>query len=363
MARRQLVKGWDWVKTERVFLPEPPKKAEAEPMPRRSSNSDALKAVALTTGVVFGLVGLFWYQRKHAPEQSTERMYSGPQVVYVPAPEPEPVRQLEVVAPYKPLAKLQAMSAIFRLLETSPSASVTAMKQVAWEELLPGVAYPGGPQPGDHPSVTLTHRLIWDAISTVADELAREQRAAGEQAAATGSESPATATPPVERPATTIVAMPKPSAVAQQPAAAEQKQLAPDKVAELTSEWPTPGRFCRLDAEHVELGIEHVATQAMAAVVLKAAQREGWTADKAAERARRTMENARVCSDYTKLIEQSQWNAERLHDLRVGQLVWCPPIKTRSLLDRSRQPKAALEQRPWSDGSSRLEPPPTIWAT
>ena len=348
MARRQLVKGWDWVKTERVFLPEQPKKQEETRVPARSSNREALTAVALTAGVVFGLAGLYWYQRKQAPERPIAQ--SAPQVVYVSAPEPEPVRQLTVQIPDDPYYKnkLKLYARFWANRDNSPNLEVA--KQRIWEDILPGVPYPGPAQRGDHPSVGRARLKIWLAILDALDE-----------PQPTGSKSSADSVP-VDPPSSESPSMTG-SKSPPQSAVVEAKPLAPEKLAELTSEWPAPGRFCRLDAQHVELGVESVATQAIAAAVLQAAQREGWTAEKATERARKMMENAQLCSDYTSLLEQSRWNAERLPNLRVGQLVWCPPITTRPLLDRTRKPKARLDQRPWSDGSSRLEPPPSVWVT
>ena len=369
MARRQLVKGWDWVKTERVFLPERPKKEND----RRASNAEALKTVAITAGVVAGLVGLFWYQRQQAQEQA-------PEVVYVHAPEPEPVRQLELLDVETPLFEFAVKCAAMRWIERSNGGSVAELFDRVWAEVLPGVVYPGPAHPGDHPSVHAMRSLIWRSIWAAGLEWAEKQ-----SATESASPSPAAATGASDGPSIEAPAAAKPSVAAAPPAAArarphgartatlpvpaavatlgviEAKPVVQEKVAALTSEWPTPGRFVRLDGELAERGLECVAVRALGSVVVRAVQREGGTPEKAQARVRELMMNTPLCIAYAKMIEQSQWNAASVHELRAGQLVWCPPIQTKPLLDR-RRPKLIPDPRPWSDGSPRIEPPPTIWA-
>jgi hypothetical protein len=316
-----------------------------------------------------------------------------PEVVYVHGPEPEPVRQLELLDAEEPFVQLGVRWVARRWVERASEGDVGDIFERVWTEILPGVVYPGPADPGDHPSVHAMRTLIWRSIWEAEIHSRERQRAAESGSPADASDGrvaatdpnvaepqaaavppvaavPVAAAPPVAA-QTRSTAAPRPAAVTLPAAvplpatlvslgAIEAKPAAPEQVEALTSEWPTPGRFVRVDDELAELGIECLAVRALGSVVVRAVQREGGTANQAQARVRRLMTNAPLCIAYAKLIEQSQWNAASVHELRAGQLVWCPPIQTKPLLDR-RRPQVTLDQRPWSDGSPRLEPPPKIW--
>ena len=343
--KRKYVKGWDWVKTERFYTPEQLKPKE-NPTPARSSNRDALRTVALTAGLVFGAVGLFWYHRKQVDTQPKEQV----QVVYAPAPAPPPVRQLQMTPMSQYDNERLVASARWWAKHASNEPREFVM-QLMWRDVWPNVEYPGETHPGDHESVLQAKGMIRFAMAAARYEYAQAQPADAETEAKVTEPSGVTATPVIVEPP-------------QSPAVAEvigPRAIVPAKIDALMSERPTPGRFYRVDDELAEAGIEQLATLAVASATLEVAQRKGWTAEKAMARARKLLENTLLCSNYLDLIEQSQWNVERAMPLRAGQVVWLPPIHTASLLDR-RQPNACLDPPPWSDGSSRLEPPPAIWA-
>jgi hypothetical protein len=134
-------------------------------------------------------------------------------------------------------------------------------------------------------------------------------------------------------------------------------------LAEMTSEVPTPGYFYRVRAEDELLGEAGIAARAVHTAALAAAQARGWPTNKVEARARKFASKPRIQKAYAELVAESDWNAGRVEPLVEGTLLWLPPLRQFSLMDRSRQREIHVETRPWPDGSSKLAPPPWLRET
>lgn len=397
---RQIVKGWEWVKTERLFDPEILKPKEQDPVVTSSRSNEGFKAVALAAGLMFGLVGLVWFQRKQSQPEPSYQPIGEPQIVYVPAPAPElpPIRQLELVVPESREDVERVLESARFWLSLAPTQPDHMFERSVWHDTWQGVRYPGPPHDGDHPSVGQARCLIRFALTLARTELQIKLETEGpmdpeqelEERSAKWTEAfrrmgfGLGAEPANEAPAEVVRDEPRapimPVELADEPywaadvedvehqpavAQVEMVERAPvisPEVEALVAERPTPGYFYRVDEEIAELGLEHLATQSIASVALEFAHRKGWSAEKAMSRARKLLENPSLCESYGEIIVSSKWNEPRVWPLQVGTLVWLPPLRVAVLFDRSRQPKATLDPRPWDDGSSRLEPPPVAWA-
>jgi len=126
-------------------------------------------------------------------------------------------------------------------------------------------------------------------------------------------------------------------------------------------EIPTPGCFYRVRDEDDLLGAAGIAARALCEAAMDAARRKGWAAPRAESRAKRLASKAKAQTAYTELICRGEWNSQqRARELSDGALLWLPPLCERGLLDPTRSRRVRVDPRPWSDGTTRLEPPPTF---
>ncbi len=123
---------------------------------------------------------------------------------------------------------------------------------------------------------------------------------------------------------------------------------------------PTPGCFYRVRHDDDMLGAAGIAARALSEATKQAARRKGWSDERADARAKRLASKLSAQTAYAELIQRCEHNLLDGHDPLVeGEPLWLPPLRTSGLLNRDRRRPVVLDARPWPDGSSRLEPPPT----
>lgn len=293
-----------------------------EPLPPRP-RTGRRGAVAIAIGLVLGgLAFAFW--RKKRLEKRDEAVpapaWSAPVPVSAPAPTPQPLWLPRTAAEIEQLA--ETTRTWMRLV---PHADDHELARVVWGFHWRGVPFP---QPSHDaecpPALALLERII---AAVRADD--------AESASDTGADADEpTRDPRADEP------------------------LAPTSEASVR-DTPTPGSFYRVRHDDELLGAAGIAARAVGEATKNAARRRGWSAERADARATRLASKPSVQAAYAELIQRSEYNRDGVE----GERLWLPPLRTSGLLDRDRRRPVVLDARPWPDGSSRLEPPPTTHPT
>ncbi|KIG17942.1 hypothetical protein DB30_02157 [Enhygromyxa salina] len=197
-------------------------------------------------------------------------------------------------------------------------------RRLVWLWHWRGTPYPTVDQPGEHPS----HWQLAEIIRGLVDEARAEARPAATM--------PASA-----------------------PKVATERAMSPDLTA-FTCDIPTPGYFYRVRAADELVGEAGIVSSVLHEAALDAAARKGWPTHKAEARARKLAANLEAQAAYREMLSRGEWNAGQLEPLSEGALLWLPPVRRMSLMDRSRSRRVCVEPRAWPDGSSKLEPPPQL---
>lgn len=285
---------------------------------RRSRQVVGLALVGV--GAVVGVTLLHWWAEQRERSLTVSREASEPRAVSSSASPPEvelrrePITEaLALPATPEDYARLRKIAEDVVRIDGGD-----AQMWFLWCRLWP-VRYPGDPVAGDHPSVARAMELTWGLV--------RERQAQ--------------AKPEPQTPA------PEPSTLAQATAPTEP-----------VCETPRPGHFYRVRAGEVLLGEEGIVAQALREAVLDAARERGLSLSRARLRARRLAAKQSTQRAYAAMISTCQWNRRRAAQRVPGAVLWLPPLSRASLLERKQGRRVVLEQRPWPDGVSKLEPPP-----
>jgi hypothetical protein len=293
---------------------------------RSPSRRAAMGALAVTVGLTAGAFALYWWRCKKQREAETPC-------------KPSAGRAPRTTVLWVP----QTREGVEDLLKTARvfvkmTNNLDATRRLVWAWHWRSVPYPVTEHPGDHPSLRQAKELVRTVVDAAWAEPPAPRATAAPQEAALATE--------------TVVSSP----------AVESRTPVSGKpsLADMTSEVPTPGYFYRVRAEDKLRGEDGVAARAVHAAALVAARAKGWLPSKAEARARRFAGKARIHEAYAEIIAESEWSARCVEPLVEGALLWLPPLRQFSLMDRSRQRPFSLETRPWPDGSSKLAPPPWL---
>ena len=123
-------------------------------------------------------------------------------------------------------------------------------------------------------------------------------------------------------------------------------------------EGPCTGSFYTVRFGDALTGQASLTARALEQAAREAGDAKGWSQTLVDSRAIRLARDPAIQRAYVKLIEQSAWNTGRTAPLKPGMQLWLPPLWRVPLLDAKRSQRIVLDPQPWSDGSTRLEPPP-----
>lgn len=294
--------AWQWPE---VRLPERPRPVAAQPASRRS----AIAAVAVTLGLGLGAFALYQWRRNQQEQIEAPPPALAHPTVSAPVWVPQTLEELEDL-------RLTARAFVHM------TSNLDHQRRLIWAWHWRGTPYPETQQAGDHP----THWHAAEIVRALVD--------------AARSEPP----PPTPERA---------------PEMARSIPTTPELTA-FTSETPAPGSFYRVRASDELLGEDGIVSRVLYEAAIAVATRKGWPADKAEGRARKVAAKRDAQEAYLELLGQSEWNTGQLEPLWEGTLLWLPPLRRMSLLDRSRSRRICVEPRAWPDGSSKLEPPPRL---
>ena len=342
-------RGWDACRIPVVKFP----KARSKPMPQPRSRRGAIAAVAVTLGLAAGAFALYWWRRTKQreadaqPKAQTSLEQPATAVVWLPRT-PDEYDDLLVTAR--------------AFVNMTPDVDQLQRLVWAWHWRQP---YPRAHDPGNHSSVGQAIVLLRAIVETVwAERSAAQAQPPRSAVDAQPEPAPAPEVFPTRapEPETASTPMPEPEAI---PTPMPKPEPAPPPPSEpglstLVCEAPTAGYFYRVREGDELVGDEGIAARALYMAALEAAVRKGWQPNRAQTRARKFAGKARAQAAYVEVIGRSEWNAGALETLAEGALLWLPPLRSFSLLDRSRQRQVAVDTHPWPDGSSKLEPPPEL---
>ena len=350
MARKKLIQGWDWVKTERVGTAErkpiPDTSDEIVAVAPRPSAGAGLASVAITAGL---LVGAVMFMRNR--------------------PKPQPVEQPTVAqsspaAPPLVLMLPEGQDDLLRLskhalgwVRFAPHESDERLAPAIWYAAWPRVVYPGLPREGEHSSVMRARALISSLLAVARAQHAAELALEDAQRRAAANDAPEDA--PRSVPANEHDATEPEPEVQPEPEDDEADAEEPKNMRNLISGRPLPGRLYRVHPEIAPYGIEAVAALALRHVGNVLGMAEGRSPDEADEWACELADDPDARSAYVDLIAASWWNKARLDPVRPKSLIWCPPLALDGLLEDQR--RIELDPTPWSNGATRNDPPPPHW--
>ena len=163
--------GWEWLRTEDFSLPWL-KREERDAVAPQSSRQNA-GALAVGAAVVFGLVGLMWWQhQQNKPDPQ-------PQVVYVETPA-EPVRSVAIRVPSSPEGIERIFESAQFWMKYMHEYRDDQIAVMVWNECWHGVMFPGRPRSDDHPTVAQAHALVQAALVSARAQFRAERAAKGE---------------------------------------------------------------------------------------------------------------------------------------------------------------------------------------